>query len=155
MKQEEFERQITRLRNHFGERHYSNEIVAIFWDDFKNSADGAFRKVVSEAIATHGQGRAPIRDDFRRIARELNYSTNSGSSWKHFEVSDCLRCGGGGWHYVHRPQGGEAVVACDDCRAGKNLQVAPKGIISWTIAMCPPGTTYSRPGAGSSQVQDV
>lgn len=77
------------------------------------------------------------------IAKDLGFKHASG--WKYFEVDDCLVCGGAGWHWVKRPDDGEGVVACDDCRAGKNMQQAPKGTISWTMKQSP-GAIYTKPG---------
>lgn len=149
----EFERETARLRNHFGERHYSNELVAILWEEFKTLPDLAFRKIVLEAVATFSQGRPPLRDDFKRIASELNFEHRRADSWKYLEAQDCLWCGGCGWHYVQRSDGAETVCACDDCRAGKNLQGGPKGTITWTMKQCK-GATYSRPGRGGQHEEE-
>lgn len=146
MTQPEFEKQVKRLRDHFGERHYSHDLVTMIWVDFQNAPNHSFRDVISEGIARFTQSRPPLRDDFRTLAREMRIITGSGTMWRHFEVDDCMRCGGGGWHFVHTPKGGEGVVACDHCKAGKNLQAGPRGIVTHTLAQCPTGTSYSRPG---------
>jgi hypothetical protein len=86
----------------------------------------------------------PSIAQLENIAVELGISSRTG--WKYLEVADCLCCGGPGWHYVKTPKGSEAVVACDDCRAGKNLQQAPQGAIKHTLKSSEPGTQYSRPG---------
>jgi hypothetical protein len=69
--------------------------------------------------------------------------------WKYFEVADCMKCGGVGWHKIYRADGAESIVACDYCEAGKNMQVAPAPHISWTMAQCR-GATYAGPGRKTS-----
>ncbi len=140
----DFDREIMRLRNHFGERHYSSELAKIFWNDFGHMDLGSFRKIVLESIATHSQGKPPLRDDFKEIGKRLQ--VKSAPSWKYFEVDDCMTCGGVGWHYACRPDGAEGIVACDDCRAGKNMQIAPRPHIAHTLKQTE--AVYSRPGRG-------
>lgn len=140
----EFDREITRLRNHFGDRHYSGELAKILWTDFKHMDLPSFRTIILESIATHTQGKPPLRDDFKEIGKRLQITSTS--NWKYFEVDDCLACGGVGWHYAVRPHGGEGIVACDDCRAGKNMQIAPRPHVSHTLKQT--NATYSRPGRG-------
>ena len=145
MLQQEFDREITRLRNHYGDRHYSSELVAILWKEYGQLRLTDFRAMILEAIATRSQGRPPLRDDFRTIASEIGINAALRSSWQYFEVSDCLTCGGVGWYYIKRADGGSGIVACDDCRAGKNMQIAPKPHINFTIKKVQ-GAVYDRAG---------
>ncbi len=130
MQQQEFDREITRLRNHYGDRHYSSELVAIFWKEFGALALKDFRAIILEAIATRPQGRPPLRDDFRTIASEIGINAPLMKTWQHFELDDCMTCGGCGYFFIKGPEDRIATRACDACRSGKNLQRAPKGFIS-------------------------
>lgn len=145
MQQQEFDREITRLRNHYGDRHYSSELVAILWKEFGALALKDFRAIILEAIATRPQGRPPLRDDFRTIASEIGINAPLMKTWRYFEVSDCLTCGGCGWYFIKRIDGGSGIVACDDCAAGKNMQIAPKPHINFTIQRIH-GAVYDRAG---------
>lgn len=146
MNQREFDRQIDRLRNHFGERHYSSELTGMFWQEFQNLPNGSFTKVISEAIATLSQARPPLRDDLRRLIAEsgVKYS----SSWKYVEVADCLHCGGCGWYWAIRGNGAQVVVICEDCAAGKNLLNGPKGTHKAVLKEFPINTAWLKPGRG-------
>jgi hypothetical protein len=70
-------------------------------------------------------------------------------NWKYFTVEDCMRCGGVGYHWVTQQHPGElkktGIVACDDCRAGKNMQIAPKPHIIHTMRQCS-NVEYLGPG---------
>lgn len=59
-----------------------------------------------------------------------------------------MTCGGVGWYYIQGPMHREATRACDDCRAGKNLQIGPKNVI--TDKKVPENWSYSKPGRGNS-----
>lgn len=85
----------------------------------------------------------PSISQLEDIARDLGIVHQSG--WKYTQVADCLACGGCGWHWVRRIDGGEAPVACDSCAAGKNMQKGPKGTITHTMRECV-GVTYLAPG---------
>lgn len=143
MKQDEFNREFQRLRNHFGERHYSGELIELFWNELQTLPVAVFRKIILEAIATRSQSQAPLLDHFRASAKEMNVLT--ANQWKYFEVDDCLTCGGCGWHWMQRKDGVESVAACDDCRSGKNMQAGPKGTMTITMKQVP-GCTYLKPG---------
>lgn len=92
-------------------------------------------------------------DHFPSIAELAGISEKLGLAhshrWKYFEVDDCFTCGGTGWHFAFRKDGPECIVACDDCRAGKNMQAAPKPHINIAMKNIL-GATYSRPGRESS-----
>lgn len=149
MQQHEFDREITRLRNHFGDRHYSNEIVAIFWKEFGAMSLNDFRSIVLESIATHSQARAPLRDDFKNIADRLGINSGHSQGWQYFVVDDCLRCGGDGWFFIKGPEGREATRCCPDCAAGRNLMLAKKPTV--TESKIPQGWEYSRPSRSNVQ----
>jgi hypothetical protein len=85
----------------------------------------------------------PSIAQLEQLAKEKGFLQTSG--WKYFTVPDCMACGGVGWHYVFRMDKQEAVVACDDCGAGRNHQKGPKGTITFTMKQIP-GCQYSRPG---------
>jgi len=87
------------------------------------------REILRRAVETIEH--FPSIAQMETLAAELGFSAKS--NWNYFDQPNCFNCGGGGWHYVWRKNGGSGVVACDDCRAGKNLQNAPKGIIKHTM----------------------
>jgi len=84
----------------------------------------------------------PSLSQIHDIASQLGFSQQS--TWKHLEIDDCTRCGGGGWFFIDGPDQRLATRACDECEAGKNLQAAPKGVIS--DRNIPDGWSYARPG---------
>ena len=142
---QEFQREVKRLRDHFGDRHYTSELVARLWREFGQMPLKDFRAIILEAIATRQQGRPPLRDDFRAIASEIGVNAALTSAWRYLEVSDCLTCGGAGWYYITRLDGGSGIVACNDCPAGKNMQSAPRPHVNFTIQKVQ-GAVYDRPG---------
>tara|TARA_R110000868_G_scaffold62962_2_gene189932 strand:- start:1070 stop:1456 length:387 start_codon:yes stop_codon:yes gene_type:complete len=77
----------------------------------------------------------PSIAECEQLAKEQGFHAVNG--WKYFEESGCRTCGGPGWHWVLRLDRGVAVLACDDCRAGKNQQRAPKPAITHTMKQCP------------------
>lgn len=93
--------------------------------------------------ATQTLDHFPSISQIEEIAKELDIKHIA--KWRYKAVSDCLTCGGPGWHWVTRIDGVECPVACDDCEAGKNMQMGPKGTITWTQKQCP-HCSYSRPG---------
>lgn len=139
---EEFNQEMTRLANHFGHKQYSPHMIHLLWREFEETDLEHFRKTCEEAIATRPVGRPPLRDDFKEIAKSLGVKFKS--VWSYFEVDSCRTCGGVGWHYAFR-DGKEGIVACDSCASGKNLQLAPKPHINFTLRDCI-GAVYSRPG---------
>ena len=149
MLQSDFDREITRLRNHYGDRHYSSELVAILWKEYGKLNLKDFRAIILEAIATRPQGRPPLRDDFRTIASEIGINAPLMKTWQYFDLSDCMTCGGAGFYYVKLQNGGTGVVCCDECAAGKNMQIAPKPHINFTIKNVR-GAVYDRPGKAAS-----
>ena len=92
----------------------------------------------------------PSIAETEKIATKLNFVGEN--SWKYFDGPDCFVCGGPGWHYVLRKDGGYGVVACDDCSAGKNLQIGPKGNIKHTAKQCGE-VAYHMPGRGGNHEQ--
>jgi hypothetical protein len=83
------------------------------------------------------------------IASELGETLNSG--WKYLESPDCLRCGGPGWHWALDLEGRRGPVACDSCRAGKNLQRGPNGTLTRTLKQS--GGHYDEPGQSIPDTQ--
>ncbi len=132
MTPDDFQTEIARLRNHYGERNYGSETVSIFWKEFGSMSISDFRRIVLEAFATRPQGRPPLRNDFFEIAGSIGINSAARGSWK-FIQSDCSTCGGCGWHWIRRADGGVAVCACDSCEAGRNQQRAPKPTITITL----------------------
>jgi len=128
--------------------------ILVILDQSKNSFRAAPKKEFLETAAIHltqKYSTQHVKEILRRavetmehfpsiaqmetLAQELGFSAET--SWKYFEEESCFNCGGRGWHYVLRSDGGMGVVACDDCRAGKNLQRSPKGNIKHTLAQTP------------------
>jgi len=141
---DEFGIQMTRLRNHFGDRHYSSEIIGLLYRAFSGLHKLDFERIVTEAIVTRSQAKAPLRDDFVQIADSLGLESKRKDAWTYFEVDDCLRCSGCGWFWIRRIDGGRSTRCCSDCMAGKNLQQAPKGTIK--EFKIPLGWAYDGPG---------
>lgn len=149
MLQPDFDREMQRLRNHFGDRNYTSELVKILWKELGAMHVATFSRLVSEAIATCPVSRPPLRDDFRKIAETLGIGLpTAAKSWNHFVVDDCMTCGGIGYFFIRGPEDRLATRACDSCASGKNLQNAPRPIVS--IAKIPNGWEYSHAGRSNS-----
>jgi len=141
---DEFNSQVTRLRNHYGDRQYTTELVALLIAAYGKMHVGDFKRIVDEAIATRPVSRPPLRDDFAQIADALGLEAVRRDSWKYVRVDDCLRCNGCGFFFIKCMDGRIAPRCCNDCFAGRNLQQAPKGTVKeWKI---PPGWSYFEPG---------
>lgn len=86
----------------------------------------------------------PSIAQLEEIAREMNMANET--RWHHKTGSEdsCRLCHGCGWVYAwQESQRCEVVVACDDCPAGKNLQIAPDPYVSIKLQ---PGLVYLKPG---------
>jgi hypothetical protein len=143
MNLDQFRAQMNRLRKHYGESVYGDELLMILWEEFGTMNEFDMLKIVTECIATRPKSKPPLRDEIRQIAINLGMKQGA-STWHYFEIDDCLTCGGCGYYFIAGPGCREAPVACDDCRAGKNLQIAPKGVIRSKVV--PQGWAYLRPG---------
>lgn len=144
MNQQEFESQITRLRNHYSDRQYTTEMVALLLAAYSKMHVTDFSRIITEAIATRPVSRPPLRDDFAEIADSLGLEAVRKNSWKYVTVDDCLRCGGCGYFWIECIDGRIATRCCNDCFAGRNLQQAPRPTI--TLVKIPPGWHYVGPG---------
>lgn len=144
MTQDQFRAQINRLRKHYGESTYSDELLMILWGEFGQMHELNFLKVITECIATRPKSKPPLRDELRQISANLGFTHAAKSAWRYFDVEDCMTCGGVGWYHIQGPQYHEATRACDDCPAGKNLQIGPANLVR--DKHIPTGWAYKAPG---------
>jgi len=145
MNPDEFESQVKRLRNNYGDRQYTSEMVSLLYAAYCKMHITDFAKIVSEAIATRSVNKPPMRDDFAIIADSLGLEAKRLDSWKYITVEDCLRCNGVGFFWIKCIDGRKATRCCNDCFAGRNLLQAPKGTIKET--RIPSGWSYFEPGS--------
>lgn len=111
-----FAREIERLRDHYGEKQYSDEMVRILWNEFGQWHVEDFRKIVLEFIATRSIGRPPLRDDFHDMAAELEIQTIQLDSKK-----ACAECSYGGVILTKHIRTGHEMVWSCNCELGKSL----------------------------------